>query len=25
VDAGLLGEPSFGPMALLQGELRVTR
>jgi hypothetical protein len=25
VDAGLLGEPTFGPMALLQGEMRVTR
>ena len=25
VDAGLLGQPSFGPMTLLQGETRVTR
>jgi hypothetical protein len=25
VDAGLLGQPSFGPMTLLQGELRATR
>ncbi|HEY0020182.1 MAG TPA: LEA type 2 family protein [Longimicrobium sp.] len=25
VDAGLLGQPSFGPMMLLQGELRATR
>lgn len=25
VDAGLLGQPSFGPMTLLQGDVRVTR
>lgn len=25
VDAGLLGQPSFGPMQLLSGELRATR
>lgn len=25
VDAGLLGQPSFGPMTLLSGEARVTR
>ena len=25
VDAGLLGQPSFGPMTLLTGELRATR
>lgn len=25
VDAGLLGQPSFGPMMLLEGDLRVTR
>lgn len=25
VDAGLLGQPTFGPMALLAGDLRVTR
>jgi hypothetical protein len=25
VDAGLLGQPSFGPMMLLSGELRATR
>ena len=25
VDAGLLGQPSFGPMRLLEGDLRVTR
>ncbi len=25
VDAGLLGRPSFGPMTLLQGDVRVTR
>lgn len=25
VDAGMLGQPSFGPMTLLQGDLRVTR
>jgi len=25
VDAGLLGQPTFGPMMLLQGETRVTR
>lgn len=25
VDAGLLGQPTFGPMTLLQGDVRVTR
>jgi hypothetical protein len=25
VDAGLLGQPSFGPMTLMQGDLRVAR
>lgn len=25
VDAGLLGQPTFGPMTLLEGDLRVTR
>jgi hypothetical protein len=25
VDAGVLGQPTFGPMALLDGEVRVTR
>ena len=25
VDAGVLGQPSFGPMTLLQGDVRVTR
>jgi hypothetical protein len=25
VDAGLLGQPTFGPLNLLQGNLRVTR
>jgi hypothetical protein len=25
VDAGMLGQPSFGPMTLLQGDVRVTR